>query len=93
LPLNVHFRTLKGMEMHINSELQARLEQMVIETGRPADELVEDALAGYLEELSSTRQMLDNRYDDLKSGRVQPMEGEEAFARLIQNTEAQAKRQ
>jgi len=81
------------MEMHINSELQARLEQMVIETGRPADELVEDALAGYLEELSSTRQMLDNRYDDLKSGRVQPMEGEEAFARLIQNTEAQAKRQ
>ena len=79
--------------MHINSELQARLEQMVIETGRPADELVEDALAGYLEELSSTRQMLDNRYDDLKSGRVQPMEGEEAFARLIQNTEAQAKRQ
>ena len=39
-------------------------------------------MAGYLQELAQTREMLDNRYDDLKSGRVKPLDGEEAFAKL-----------
>jgi hypothetical protein len=43
---------------------------------------VEDALAGYLEELAALRETLDSRYDDLKSGRVKPIDGEEAFRRL-----------
>ncbi len=30
----------------------------------------------------SKKQMLDNRYDDIKSGRIQPIDGEEAFSRL-----------
>src|ERR1700686_51877 len=29
-----------------------------------------------------TRKMLNSRYDDLKSGKVQPLDGEEVFARL-----------
>jgi hypothetical protein len=32
--------------------------------------------------LSQVREMLDSRYDDLKSGRVKPLDGEEAFAKL-----------
>jgi len=32
--------------------------------------------------------MLDSRYDELKSGRVEPIDGEEAFARLKAKTEA-----
>jgi hypothetical protein len=39
------------------------------------------------------REMLDSRYDDLKSGRVKPIDGEEAFARLKEKTEAQRRRQ
>jgi putative addiction module component (TIGR02574 family) len=43
---------------------------------------VEDAMAGYVGELSEVRRTLDRRYDDLKSGRVKPISGDEVFARL-----------
>jgi hypothetical protein len=36
--------------------------------------------------------MLNNRYDDMKSGKVQPIDGEEAFSRLKAKTEAQRHR-
>jgi hypothetical protein len=53
---------------------------------------LQDALAGYLDELVRTQDMLNGRYDELKSGRVKPTDGEEAFARLKAKTEAQRKR-
>jgi hypothetical protein len=54
--------------------------------------LVEDAVIGYVDELTRTREMLDRRFDDLESGRVQPIDGEEAYRRLIEKTEAQRNR-
>ncbi|MGC2271469.1 MAG: hypothetical protein WA539_05760 [Candidatus Sulfotelmatobacter sp.] len=39
-------------------------------------------MAAYLQELAQVRDMLDGRYDDLKNGRVKPVDGEEAFAAL-----------
>jgi hypothetical protein len=30
-------------------------------------------MAGYFDELARTREMLNSRYDDLKSGRVKPV--------------------
>ena len=81
------------MEVHFSPEVQAKLERWTTETGRPADELLEDALAGYFDELACTREMLDGRYDDLESGRVRPIDGEEAYQRLMGNTEAQRQRQ
>ena len=41
-------------------------------------------MAGYLLELSQVREMLDGRYDDLKSGRVKPIAGEAFFDSLRQ---------
>ena len=41
-------------------------------------------MTGYLAELTQVRKMLDGRYDDIKSGRVQPVDGAEAFDRLRQ---------
>ena len=70
------------MEVHFAPDLQAKIDQLVIETGRTPDKLVEDAMAGYVAELAETRQMLDSRYDDLKSGRVKPIDGEEFFESL-----------
>lgn len=70
------------MEVHFAPDLQARIDQLVIEAGRAPDKLVEDTMAGYVAELAETRQMLDSRYDDLKSGRVQPIDGEEFFESL-----------
>ena len=45
---------------------------------------MEDAMAGYLQEVTEVRQMLDSRYDDIKSGRVKPIEGEVFFESLRQ---------
>jgi hypothetical protein len=44
-------------------------------------------MAGYLQELAQTREMLDRRYDELKSDRVKPLDGEEAFANLRRKSE------
>lgn len=49
-------------------------------------------MVGYLDELARARETLDCRYDDLKNGRVLPIDGEEAFARLNAKTEAQRNR-
>ena len=75
------------MEVHVTPEMAKKLTDLAATTGRGADELVQDALAGYLEELVSLRDTLDTRYDDLKSGRVQPIDGEEAFTRLREKSE------
>ena len=82
------------MEVHFNNpELQAKVKQWMSETGRPAEELLEDAMAGYFEELSKVRQKLDSRYDDIKSGKVKLVPGDEAFARLKAKSEARRKNQ
>jgi predicted transcriptional regulator len=70
----------KAMEVHIAPELQAKLDKLVVETGCTPDKLIEDALAGYFAELAQTRDMLDSRYDDLKTGRVKPIPGDEVEA-------------
>jgi predicted transcriptional regulator len=70
------------MEVHLRPEIESRLQELATKTGRAPDDLIEDAMAGYLQELSQVREMLDSRYDDLKSGRVKPLDGEEAFAKL-----------
>ena len=40
-----------------------------------------------LEEVISVRKTLDSRYDDLKTGRVKPIDGEEAFVKLREKSE------
>jgi hypothetical protein len=65
------------MEVHFAPELQAKIDQWVMETGLPVEKLIEDALAGYVPELAQTREMLDSRYEDLKSGRVKPISRDE----------------
>jgi predicted transcriptional regulator len=80
------------MEVHFSPDVQAKLEQMARESGRPSEKLVEDAVVGYFGELAHTREMLDRRYDDLESGRVKPIDGEEAFRRPMEKTEARRQR-
>jgi predicted transcriptional regulator len=81
-------RNLKAMEVHFNPDLQTKLDTLAIETGRPTGELVEDAVAGYFDELAQTRDMVNSRYDDLKTGRVKPISGDEVIARLREKSAA-----
>lgn len=38
-------------------------------TGRGIDDLIGEAIAGYLEHLAASRQILDQRYDEVKTGK------------------------
>jgi hypothetical protein len=80
------------MEVHFAPEVEKQLHDLATQTFRGTDELLQDALAVYLDELAQTRDVLNSRYDDLKSGRVKPIDGEEACSRLRANTEAQRNR-
>jgi predicted DNA-binding protein len=75
------------MKVHLKPETQSRLNELASQSGRPTDELVEDAMAGYLAEVADVRNLLDTRYDDIKTGRVQPIDGETIFEELRQREE------
>jgi hypothetical protein len=75
------------MEVHFRPETESRLQELASKSGRPLGDLIEDAMAGYLQELAQVRELLDGRDDDLKSGRVQPVDGDEALARLQRKSE------
>ena len=80
------------MEVNLAPDVEKKLNDLAAQSGRGTDELLQDALDGYLDELARTRDMLNSRYDDLKSGKVKSIDGEEAFARLKAKTEAQRNR-
>ena len=75
------------MEVHFKPETESRLNELASRSGRGTDELLEDALAGYLQETAAMREMFDRRYDDIDSGRVKPIDGEAFFERLRQREE------
>jgi predicted transcriptional regulator len=80
------------MDVHIRPETESRLQELAAKSGRGTDDLVEDALAGYLQELASVRDMLDARFDDVRSGRVKPIAGEAFFEELREREEELLKR-
>ena len=76
------------MEIHLTPELQKKLMDVATKTGRQIDDLVQEAVAGYVDELTAVRSMLESRYDDVKSGRVDPIDGDEAFTRLREKSQS-----
>jgi predicted transcriptional regulator len=80
------------MEVHFTPDVEKKLNDLAAQSGRDPNDLLQDALAAYFDELVQTRDMLNNRYDELKSGNVKPIDGEEAFARLKAKTAAQRNR-
>jgi len=76
------------MEVHFAPETEKKLKDLAAQSGRGSDELAEDAMAGYFEEVAQTREMLNSRYDDLKSGRVKPIPGDEIEAHFREKSAA-----
>ena len=69
------------MEVHFPPETEKKLNELAAQSGRgTADELVQDVIEGYFAELAQTRETLNSRYDDLKTGRVKPIPGDEVEA-------------
>lgn len=80
------------MDVQFTPDLEKKLNDLAAQSGRSAGEIVQDAAAGMFDELAETRQMLERRYDDIESGRVELIPGNEVFARLRQNSEARGRR-
>jgi len=77
------------MEVHFAPETEQKLKDLAAQSGRKtADELVQEVIEGYIEELAQTRTMLNSRYDDLKSGRVKPIPGDEVEAYFLDKSTA-----
>ena len=69
------------MEVRFAPETEKKLKDLAAQSGRgTAEELVQDVIEGYFDELAQTREVLNNRYDDLKSGRVKSSPGDEVEA-------------
>ena len=81
------------MEVHFPPEVQTKLEQMARDTGRRSDELVENVVTDFFDEITFARETLDRRYDDLESGRVKLIPGDDVFARLLARSAARRAQQ
>jgi len=79
------------MEVHFSPETESRLKELATQTGRTPADLVADAIAGYLEHLALTREIVDQRYDDIKSGRIEPIDGPSFFENLRQREQEMLK--
>jgi predicted DNA-binding protein len=75
------------MEVDLSPELEKRLNDLATQTGRPAAELVRDAVSDLVDELAGTRTLLDRRYDDIKSGKVKLIPGDQIEAHFREKSE------
>ncbi|HEY7389078.1 MAG TPA: hypothetical protein VH640_11260 [Bryobacteraceae bacterium] len=71
------------MEVHFTPETEKKLKDIAAQTeSGNADVLVPDVIEEYFGDLAQSRETLDTRYDDLESGRVKPVPGDDVIARL-----------
>ncbi len=80
------------MEVHLSPEAQAKLDEFTRQHGRSSDDTISNAVNAYLDRLPDARKTLARRYDDLDSGAVQLIDGDEAFRRLMEKTETRRRR-
>jgi predicted DNA-binding protein len=76
------------MEVQLTPDVEKKLNDLAAESGRGTNELLQDALAGYLDEMAQTYDALNSRYDDLKSGRVKPISRDEVAAHFREKSAA-----
>jgi hypothetical protein len=67
------------MEVQFSPDVESRLQELATALGRPAGEFVEDAMATYFEDLAEVRSVLASRYNEVVSGAILPIDGEEFF--------------
>lgn len=80
------------MEVHFTAEMEQKLKDLAAQSGRPAPELVKDAVAGLFDALADSRQLLDRRFDEIESGEVKLIPGDNVFAQLRRKSEARRRK-
>jgi hypothetical protein len=75
------------MEVPFSNDKQTRIVEAAATCGQGAGQFVRELVKGYLDDLADVRDILSSRYDDIKSERVEAIDGEEAFLRLRRKSE------
>jgi predicted transcriptional regulator len=70
------------MEVHLSPDAQAKLDEFTRQCGRSSDDTISNAVNAYLDRLNDARETLARRYDELESGSVQLIDGDEFFENL-----------
>jgi predicted DNA-binding protein len=65
------------MSLEIKPNQEAKIAALAAKTGRDKSEILEEVIDSYFDELAHVRQMLDQRYDQFKTGRVKELTPEE----------------
>lgn len=66
------------MKIDFRPETEEKLKQVAAQDGHAtAEQLVQDVIEGFLDELSDVRDMLTRRYDEVKRGAVKPIPGDQ----------------
>jgi len=64
------------MEVNLNPDTEKKLRDFAAHTGRPTDELVEDAVAGYFDDVLEVRRHIDEGYSQAERGEL--IDGDQA---------------
>jgi predicted DNA-binding protein len=70
------------MSIQLTPEHEARIKELARQTGRDNAEVLGEVIDSYFEELGRINATLDRRYDEIKSGQVKPISGDEVLERL-----------
>jgi predicted DNA-binding protein len=65
------------MSLEIKPNQEAKIAALAAKTGRDKSEILEEVIDSYFDELTDVGHMLDQRYDDFKSGRVKELTPDE----------------
>ena len=75
------------MSIQLTPEHEARIKELARQTGRDDTEVLGEVIDSYFEELGRINATLDRRYDEIKSGEVESIRGDEVFERLRRKSE------
>jgi len=75
------------MSIQLTPEHEARIKELARQTGRDNTEVLGEVIDSYFEELGRINSTLDRRYDEITSGEVKPIRGDEVFERLRRKSE------
>jgi predicted DNA-binding protein len=75
------------MSIQLTPEHEARIAELARQTGRDNAEVLGEVIDSYFEELTRINATLDRRYDEIKSGEVKPVRGDDVFERLRRKSE------
>ena len=75
------------MSIQLTPQHEARIKELARQTGRDNAEVLGEVIDSYFEELGRINATLDRRYDEIKSGQVKPISGDEVLERLQRRSE------